>query len=92
MYYKEIADKVRYLKTTKEGERDMTDIIELYAENVANKRAKEAAKIAAASAERNKSIEFAQSLLAEHESVERTARLTKLSLEEVRELAAKMSA
>ena len=88
MHYKELAERVIYLKTTKEGERDMTDIIELYAENVAKK----AAKKATIKAERNKSIEFAQSLLAENESVERTARLTKLPLEEVRALAAKMSA
>ena len=43
-------------------------------------------------AEKAKTIEFAQSLLAENETVERTARLTKLSLKEVRKIAEKMSA
>ena len=80
MHYKAIASKVKYFKTTKEGERDMTDIIEIYAENVAKK------------AEHNKSIEVAKNLLAENESIERTARLSTLPLEEVRALAAKMSA
>lgn len=80
MHYKELADTVKYFKTTKEGERDMTDIIELYAEHVAEK------------AEHKKSIEFAKNLLAENESIERTARLSTLPIEEVRALAAKMSA
>ena len=80
MYYKELADRVKYFKTTKEGERDMTDIIELYAENVAKK------------AEHNKSIEFAQSLLADGMSIEFTARHTKLPVEDVRKLAEKRSA
>ena len=44
MHYKELADSVRYLKNTKEGEVDMTDIIELYAENKAKKAAEAAAK------------------------------------------------
>lgn len=88
MHYKELADSVKYFKTTKEGERDMTDIIELYAENVAKKAAKEAV----AKAEHKKSIEFAKNLLAENETLERTARLSALPLEEVRALADKMSA
>ena len=88
MHYKEIAERVIYLKTTKEGERDMTDIIELYAENVAKKAADKAA-METKQAER---IEFAKNLLAENESCERTARLTKLPLEEVRALAEKLSA
>ena len=43
MHYKELADRVSFFKKTKEGEKTMTDIIELYAA----KRAKEAAKVAA---------------------------------------------
>ena len=66
----------------------MTDIIELYAENVAKKAADKAA-METKQAER---IEFAKNLLAENESCERTARLTKLPLEEVRALAEKLSA
>ena len=41
MHYKELADRVNYFKTSKEGEIDMTDIIEAYANN----KAKEAAEI-----------------------------------------------
>ena len=88
MHYKEIAERVIYLKTTKEGERDMTDIIELYAENVAKKAAQKAEK----ETKRAERIEFAQSLLADGMSIDFTARHTKLSLEEVRALAEKMSA
>lgn len=33
MYYKELADTVRYYKCTKDGESNMTDVIEAYAEN-----------------------------------------------------------
>ena len=84
MHSPELAEKVIYFKTTKEGELDMTDIIELYAENKAKKAKKEAQQ-----AER---IDLAKNLLAENESCERTARLTKLSLEEVRALAEQISA
>ena len=80
MHYPELAERVIYFKTTKEGELDMTDIIELYAENKA-KKAKQAER-----------IDLAKNLLAENESCERTARLTKLSLEEVRALAEQISA
>ena len=44
MHYPELAERVTYFKTTKEGELDMTDIIELYAENKA-KKAKQAERI-----------------------------------------------
>ena len=84
MHYPELAERVTYFKTTKEGELDMTDIIELYAENKAKKAKQEAQQ-----AER---IDLAKNLLAENESCERTARLTKLSLEEVRALAEQISA
>ncbi len=80
LYYREFGQRMRFLKYTKEGEEKMTDIIELYAENKARK---------AAYAEK---IQIAQTLLADGESAERTAQLTKLSLEEVRKLVEKYSA
>ena len=64
-------------------------------EKLMAKREKEAVEKAVKQvkkAEKAKTIEFAQSLLAENETVERTARLTKLSLKEVRKIAEKMSA
>ena len=96
MHYKELADRVSFFKKTKEGEKTMTDIIELYAA----KRAKEAAKAAAEKAakkaakktEQARNIELAKDLLAEGESIERTVRLSKLSEAEVRELASKLTA
>lgn len=84
MHYPELAEKVTYFKTTKEGEFDMTDIIELYAENKAKKAAKEAAH--------QKQIDFATKLLRRGDSVETIADLTDLPVEEVRILAGKMSA
>ena len=96
MHYKELADRVSFFKKTKEGEKTMTDIIELYAA----KRAKEAAKVAAEKAAKKAEkkgmhasrLEFAKDLLAEGESIERTVRLSKLSEAEVRELASKLTA
>ena len=96
MHYKELADRVSFFKKTKEGEKTMTDIIELYAA----KRAKEAAKAAAEKAAKKaakktaqaRNIELAKDLLAEGESIERTVRLSKLSEAEVRELASKLTA
>ena len=61
---------------TKEGEIDMTDIIEAYAENKAKEAAEKAAK----------------EMLADGMSIEAVVRYSKLSLEEVRALAAKQSA
>ena len=84
MHYKELADRVSFFKKTKEGEKTMTDIIELYAA----KRAKEAAKKTAQA----RNIELAKDLLSEGESIERTVRLSKLSEAEVRELASKLTA
>lgn len=52
----------------------MTDIIEIYAEQQANERVSA----------------IAAKLLAEGESIEKTARITDLPLEEVRTLAAKL--
>ena len=80
MHYPELAERVTYFKTTKEGEFDMTDIIELYAENKAQKAAHQ------------KQIDFATKLLRRGDSLEAIADLTELPLEEVRALAGKMSA
>ena len=80
MHYKELADRVNYFKTSKEGEIDMTDIIEAYAEN----------KAAKAAHQRN--VEVAKDMLADNMSIESVARYSKLSLEEVRALAEKQSA
>ena len=80
MYYKELADTVNYFKSTKEGEIDMTDIIEAYAKN----KAEEAAH--------QRNVEVAKDMLADNMSIESVARYSKLSEEEVRALAEKQSA
>lgn len=76
MHYKELADRVNYFKTSKEGEIDMTDIIEAYANNKAKEAAEKAAK----------------KMLADGMSLEAVVRYSELSEEEVRALAAKQSA
>ena len=88
MHYKELADRVNYFKISKEGEIYMTDIIEAYAKNYAEKIAEKVAEKTA----RKSNVEFAKNLLAEGMSEELIVRTTKLSLEEVRALAAKQSA
>lgn len=88
MHYKELADRVSFFKKTKEGEKTMTDIIELYAA----KKAKEAAKKAEKKGMYASRLEFAKDLLSEGETIERTVRLSKLSEAEVRELASKLTA
>ena len=88
MHYKELADRVNYFKTSKEGEIDMTDIIEAYANNKAEKAAAKAAEEAA----HQSNVEVAKNLLAEGMNEDFIVRTTKLSLEEVRALAAKQSA
>lgn len=88
MHYKELADRVNYFKTSKEGEIDMTDIIEAYANNKAEKAAAKAAEEAA----HQSNVEVAKNLLAEGMSEDFIVRTTKLSEEEVRALAAKQSA
>ena len=62
----------------------MTDIIEMYAKNYAEKVAEKAAH--------QSNVEVAKNLLAEGMSEEFIVRTTKLSEEEVRALAAKQSA
>ena len=84
MHYKELADRVNYFKTSKEGEIDMTDIIEAYANNKAAKAAEEMAH--------QRNVEVAKDMLADNMSIESVARYSKLSEEEVRALAAKQSA
>ena len=95
MHYKELADRVNYFKTSKEGEIDMTDIIEAYANNKAEKAAKEAvakAEKKAKKAAHQRNVEVAKDMLADNMSIESVARYSKLSEEEVRALAAKQSA
>ena len=99
MHYKELADTVNYFKTTKEGEANMTSVIEIYAENKtkeavakAEKKAAKATKKAAEKAAHQSNVEVAKNLLAEGMSEDFIVRTTKLSLEEVRALAEKQSA
>ena len=88
MHYKELADTVNYFKTTKEGEANMASVIEMYAKNQAEKVA---AKVAEETAyQRN--IEVAKDMLADNMSIEVVTRISKLSEDEVRALAAKQSA
>lgn len=77
----------------------MTSVIEIYAENKAKeavakaeKKAAKATKKAAEKAAYQSNVEVAKNLLAEGMSEEFIVRTTKLSLEEVRALAAKQSA
>ena len=103
MYYKELADTVNYFKTTKEGEANMTSVIEIYAENKAKeavakaekqaaKKVAKATKKAAEKTVHQRNIEIAKDMLAEGMSIEVTARISKLSEEEVRELPSTQSA
>ena len=95
MHYKELADRVNYFKTSKEGEIDMTDIIEAYANNKAEKAAKEAVAKAEKKAEEaahQRNVEVAKDMLADNMSIESVVRYSKLSEEEVRALAEKQSA
>ena len=107
LHYHEFAERMEFLKYSKEGEEKMTDVIEEYAarkaEAVAKKVAKEVAeeatkaaeekatKKAAEEAQKNR-IELAQGLLADGMSIEFTVRHSKLSEAEVRELASKLTA
>ena len=66
MHYKELADTVNYFKSTKEGEANMTSVIEIYAENKAKeavakaeKKAAKATKKAAEKAAHQSNVEFA---------------------------------
>ena len=90
------------MKYSKEGEEKMTDVIEEYAARKAEAAAKAVEEYAARKAEalakeaekkeqRNR-IELAKGLLADGMSIEFTARHSKLSEAEVRELASKLTA
>ena len=87
LHYQEFAERMEFLKYSKEGEEKMTDVIEEYAARKAEAVAKEASEKAQA-----RNIELAKDLLSEGESIERTVRLSKLSEAEVRELASKLTA
>ena len=88
LHYKEFAERMKFLKYNKEGEEKMTDLIEEYAQKMAKKAAEEAA----AKAEYERNSEVALGLLADGMSVEFAAKHSKLTLDEVRELAEKRSA
>ena len=95
LYYREFAERMEFLKYSKEGEEKMTDVIEEYAARKAEAVAKEAAKEAEKKAEEKEQanrIELAQGLLADGMSIEFTVRHSKLSEAEVRELASKLTA
>ena len=107
LHYHEFAERMEFLKYSKEGEEKMTDVIEEYAarkaEALAKEAVKEAAKEAARKAEKEAAkkaeekeqanrIELAQGLLADGMSIEFTVRHSKLTEAEVRELASKLSA
>ena len=103
LHYHEFAERMEFLKYSKEGEEKMTDVIEEYAARKAEALAKEAAKKAARKAaeeaakeaeekEQANRIELAQGLLADGMSIEFTVRHSKLTEAEVRELASKLSA
>ena len=113
--YKEFAPKMEFLKYSKEGEKEMTDILDFYikkygealaerkvqeavqeAEQKAEQKVREAtektAKETAKETSRQENIVFATNLLNSGMSAEFIAQNTKLSIDEVRELAAKLSA
>ena len=107
LHYHEFAERMEFLKYSKEGEEKMTDVIEEYAarkaEALAKEAVKEAAKEAARKAEKEAAkkaeekeqanrIELAQGLLADGMSIEFTVRHSKLTEAEVRELASKLTA
>ena len=107
LHYQEFAERMEFLKYSKEGEEKMTDVIEEYAARKAEAAAKAveekmtdvieeyAAKKAEAVAKetaKEKNIEFAKGLLADGMSIEFTVRHSKLSEAEVRELASKLTA
>lgn len=102
LHYQEFAERMEFLKYSKEGEEKMTDVIEEYAarkaeaaakavEEYAAKKAEAVAKEAEKKEQANK-IELAKGLLADGMSIEFTVRQSKLSEAEVRELASKLTA
>ena len=109
--YKEFAPKMEFLKYSKEGEKEMTDILDFYikkygealaeqkvqeavqeAEQKAEQKVREATEKTARESAHKENMSIATNLLNSGMSVEFIAQNTKLSLDEVRELAAKLSA
>ena len=105
--YKEFAPKMKQLKYKKEETTKMRDLFEEYAQivakrmakdiaakevNEAKEAAKEAAEKTAKETTRQENIMFATNLLNSGMSAEFIAQNTKLSIDEVRELATKLSA
>lgn len=84
MHYKKLAEKIRYFKEDKEGLDKMGDVME----KLIAKREKEAIK----KTEKEARISFAKEMLANNESIDKIVKYSKLSVKEVRALAAKMSA
>ena len=84
MHYEKLAEKIRYFKEEKEGLDKMGDVME----KLIAKREKEAIK----KTEKEARISFAKEMLANNESIDKIVKYSKLSVKEVRALAAKMSA
>lgn len=102
MHYKELAEKTRYFKENEKGVEQMGEVME----KLIAKREQEAvekaskkweAKAAKAEAKAEKAakaerINLAKEMLANNEGMDKIVKYSKLSLKEVRALAAKMSA
>ena len=95
MYYKKLAEKIKYFKEDKEGLDKMGDVME----KLIAKREKEALeKMAkkyeakAAKAQKEARISLAKEMLADNVCIDKIVKYSKLSVKEVRALAAKMSA
>lgn len=81
MFYKRIADKVRYLKETDEGEKIMSQILDEWRQEIATETAEQ------------KDFEYARKLIQFGAlTLEDIAKLTSLPLEKVREIAAEINA
>ena len=106
--YKEFAPKMEFLKYSKEGEKEMTDILDFYikkygeeygkqygealAERKVQEAVQEATEKTARESAHKENMSIATNLLHSGMSAEFIAQNTKLSIDEVRELAAKLSA
>ena len=106
--YKEFAPKMEFLKYSKEGEGKMTDILDFYikkygeeygkqygealAERKVQEAVQEATEKTARESAHKENMSIATNLLHSGMSAEFIAQNTKLSIDEVRELAAKLSA
>lgn len=88
VYYENLAKKVKYFKEEEECVQKMGDVME----KLMAKREREAMEKAEKKTAKKERRELAKNLLAENETIERTGRLTTLSVAEVRKLAEKLSA